>query len=267
MEKALNDMRKLELTWRDLHEYVGLSEYEAKAYLSLIKEGTLEAGKLSIVSGVPRTKIYHILRKLTNSGLAVEVPGAPKKFAPNHPTKVFGSYLTEIEDKMKGLSHMISRLEASFAMPKGDDAIERDTMWIVQGMGKIIEKIKEMFIRAKESIIIIADAQRSILLYQNLGRLIEKLADKQIQVRIMTESGKINSYISKQLHTCKIVDTNISLPLIYVSVDYTDFLLAVMTSEIIDPNFKNEVAFYAQNQTLTKIFNFILHTQISQHPI
>jgi hypothetical protein len=43
----------------------GVSSYEAKLYLSLVLHGSSEARKLSMASGVPRTKAYAALKKLT----------------------------------------------------------------------------------------------------------------------------------------------------------------------------------------------------------
>jgi hypothetical protein len=42
--------------WPKIVEYIGLSEYEPKVYLSLINLGTAGARKLSLNCDVPRTK-------------------------------------------------------------------------------------------------------------------------------------------------------------------------------------------------------------------
>lgn len=44
--------------WPKIVEYVGLSEYESKVYLSLVKLGIAGARKLSLNCDVPRTKGY-----------------------------------------------------------------------------------------------------------------------------------------------------------------------------------------------------------------
>ncbi|RLI44360.1 hypothetical protein DRO64_04115 [Candidatus Bathyarchaeota archaeon] len=50
----------VEALWRRLSEYLGLSEYEAILYVPLIEIGQATARKLSVFSGVPRTKVYTI---------------------------------------------------------------------------------------------------------------------------------------------------------------------------------------------------------------
>ena len=44
--------------WPKIVEYAGLSEYEAKVYLSLLGLGNAGARKLSLHCHVPRTKVY-----------------------------------------------------------------------------------------------------------------------------------------------------------------------------------------------------------------
>jgi hypothetical protein len=73
--------------WPKIVEYIGLSEYESKVYLSLINLGTAGARKLSINCDVPRTKVYGTLKKLIDYGLVVEIPGTPKKIQPKQTTR------------------------------------------------------------------------------------------------------------------------------------------------------------------------------------
>ena len=60
-------------------EYTEVSEYEARFYASLVvKEGSATPTRLSILYGVPRTKIYKTLKKLIERGLAIEAPWKPR---------------------------------------------------------------------------------------------------------------------------------------------------------------------------------------------
>ena len=62
------------LIHQKVSQHLGLSEYEARVYVSLIMEGASEARKLSIRCGVPRTKVYATLKKLMEKGL-VKIAG------------------------------------------------------------------------------------------------------------------------------------------------------------------------------------------------
>jgi sugar-specific transcriptional regulator TrmB len=68
--------RRLQLntTCQRLCECLGVSGYEAKVYLSLVGVGATNARTLSMMSGVPRVKVYKVLRKLIDMGLVIVIP-------------------------------------------------------------------------------------------------------------------------------------------------------------------------------------------------
>jgi len=53
----------------DALKKLGLTEYEAKAYVAIVELGEAEAYEIARKSGVPRTRIYDILSRLENAGL------------------------------------------------------------------------------------------------------------------------------------------------------------------------------------------------------
>ncbi|MEM4497985.1 MAG: helix-turn-helix domain-containing protein [Nitrososphaerota archaeon] len=61
-EKLVHALKKL-----------GLSEYEARAYIALVELGEADASEISRRSGVPRTRIYDVLGKLEEAGIVQRV--------------------------------------------------------------------------------------------------------------------------------------------------------------------------------------------------
>ena len=51
---------------------LGLSEYEVKAYLSLLEKNPLNGYSLSKESGIPRSRIYEVLDMLKTKGMVFE---------------------------------------------------------------------------------------------------------------------------------------------------------------------------------------------------
>lgn len=68
---------------------IGLTEYEAKAYLALLSTHLNTATKVAEKSGVPRTKIYMILESLANKGWVRIYSGVPLLFKATDPGEVF----------------------------------------------------------------------------------------------------------------------------------------------------------------------------------
>ena len=60
-------------------KYFGLSEYEAKALLTLLSKGELTAKDIAELSGIPRTSVYDVMNLLESKSL-VESYGKPLRF-------------------------------------------------------------------------------------------------------------------------------------------------------------------------------------------
>ena len=97
-------------------ERLGLSELEAKIYISLLKNGTVNARDLAKTSGVRRTSVYNNLNLLIEKGLVTRLEsGTQTLFEANQPQEIL-PYLVqqkvqagrEVEDN---LPHMLDTLD------------------------------------------------------------------------------------------------------------------------------------------------------------
>lgn len=71
MEQILIEIQKL-----------GFSQYESKAYLSLIQHSPVTGYELSKRSGVPRSMIYEVINKLIDRGAVYTIPSEPIRYTP-----------------------------------------------------------------------------------------------------------------------------------------------------------------------------------------
>jgi len=60
---------------------LGLTSYEAKAYLALVRRDSSAAADVARLSRIPRQRIYDVLGTLVQKGLASQRPGPPAKYA------------------------------------------------------------------------------------------------------------------------------------------------------------------------------------------
>ncbi len=60
---------------------LGLTTYEAKAYLALMRRDSFAAADVARLAGIPRQRIYDVLATLVEKGLAAQRPGSPAKYA------------------------------------------------------------------------------------------------------------------------------------------------------------------------------------------
>jgi sugar-specific transcriptional regulator TrmB len=60
---------------------LGLTGYEAAAYLALTRRGGASGAELARLAGLPRQRIYDVLEGLVERGLATATPGRPVRYA------------------------------------------------------------------------------------------------------------------------------------------------------------------------------------------
>lgn len=65
----------------------GLTEYEAKSYIELLRYGTMQGSEVAEKSDVPKTRVYDALKSLSEKGLASKIQERPMKFSPVEPEK------------------------------------------------------------------------------------------------------------------------------------------------------------------------------------
>src|SRR6266851_837258 len=64
---------------------LGLTSYEAKAYLALIRRGSSTGSEVARVGELPRQRVYDVLASLVEKGLATTRPGSPARYAATPP--------------------------------------------------------------------------------------------------------------------------------------------------------------------------------------
>ena len=249
-----------ELTWKKLCEYAGLSEYEAKVYVSLVEAGAAKARKISAMCGVPRTKVYGVLKKLTDMGLVVEIPEEPRKFTPKPPKDAFEAYLRSYQSKAKNLLLIISSLERTFREAKERNVPQRADVWIIRGRQEILQKIREMLSKAKRAIKIITNENGSILLYKAFNRLFDELKERDIKVRIITPLGSNNRHALNELrYTCSVELLDTMLPIIFVQRDKSQFIFVNLKPDNFSLSSKQDKAIFSNDKSLCEMFHFLLY--------
>ncbi|HOD89699.1 MAG TPA: helix-turn-helix domain-containing protein [archaeon] len=85
-----------------------LTEYEAKALITLFKFSEADAPTISRNSEIPKTRIYDVLGKLKEKGLVLEVYAKPKTYKVINPNDIFKNLL---EAKNKEFSELNQKVQ------------------------------------------------------------------------------------------------------------------------------------------------------------
>ena len=81
---------------------LGLTMYEAQAYLTLTSLISSTASEVAEKSGVPRSKIYDVLKGLTKKNFIDVEGGRPLTYNVKSPVEVLGREKEKIDTKMSG---------------------------------------------------------------------------------------------------------------------------------------------------------------------
>lgn len=138
----------MEVSLFDKLQKFGLSLYEAKAYAALLRTGTANAYSISKESGIPRARIYDVLKSITNRGLAMveESSENVKNYTPV-PSEVF---LEKIKEEWKNdyeeVKNDLQSLEA-------EDKKQEIYVFTVKGMENITAYCRQLLKEAKHHVI------------------------------------------------------------------------------------------------------------------
>ena len=123
---------------------LGFSEYEAKAYVALLRKSPVTGYELAKLSGVPRSMVYEVLRKLTARGAAMTLPQeGSTKYAPVPAEEFLDQLHREHEALITSLKQDLSSLSS---------ASDLEYVWNIDGYENILTRAKEMINRAEERI-------------------------------------------------------------------------------------------------------------------
>jgi sugar-specific transcriptional regulator TrmB len=154
-------------------ETVGLTEYEAKAYLSLIQAGTSNAGNISTHAEIPRSKIYEVLLRLEKKKLIEVQKGRPLFFKAMKPSialdmvesglkeslqeeltqkksdldKLYEKKLSQISTAHSTLADLDSFYEKNTAIEPSEEFI-----WTIHGKDNLASQAKETILSASKDV-------------------------------------------------------------------------------------------------------------------
>ncbi|HEX9196555.1 MAG TPA: helix-turn-helix domain-containing protein [Candidatus Bathyarchaeia archaeon] len=140
-----------EKTRKALKEF-GLTEYEAKVYVSLVESGTQAASELSRTASIPYSKIYEILGNLERKGWVETEQGRPSKYYPKAPSTALESSRARLETTLK--SSQADAMEELQPLYEKKGVQEKPDIWIVRGQDNILDKIKETLSRTRKELMV-----------------------------------------------------------------------------------------------------------------
>ena len=123
---------------------IGFSEYEAKAYVALLRDNPITGYQLAKLSAVPRSMIYEVLGKLTTRGAAMTLRKEGSTLYAPVPADEFLDQLHREHEEL------IGALKEGLTTP--ESVSDLDYVWNIEGHDNIMAKTEEMIDQAERQI-------------------------------------------------------------------------------------------------------------------
>ncbi|NLI74121.1 MAG: TrmB family transcriptional regulator [Euryarchaeota archaeon] len=147
---------------------LGLSEYEARAYVATVSLGEGTISEISRESGIPRSRTYDVMERLARKGFVEMGNTAPKCYRANDPLTASDRLMEEFrranEEVVKGLRDVGKRADKRI-----------NPVWTLTGSWAIEHKIEELLESSEEDVSFVFLNRSSPLRY---GALIAKKSQK-----------------------------------------------------------------------------------------
>jgi len=126
---------------------IGFSDYEAKAYVALLRENPLTAYEIARSSGIPTSKIYEVLRRLERRNTIQSIRGSKTTmFIPVSPDEFIQKYRIQVEENIEAIRSELSSLKIG---------IDVNYIWHIKDYDEMILRTKRMLADAKEQVLML----------------------------------------------------------------------------------------------------------------
>lgn len=126
---------------------LGFSEYEAKAYIALLKENPSSPYEIAKNSGIPSSKIYEVIRRLEARNVVQSIHGErARMFIPVSPDEFIENFRAAVEDNLYTVKSELTNFKV------GIDTTSYT--WHIKDYDSLILRAKRMFDTSHETVLL-----------------------------------------------------------------------------------------------------------------
>ncbi len=122
---------------------LGFTDYEAQAYIALLRESPVTAYQVGKQTGLPRANVYAALETLSKKGACQPVTENPVRYAPVRPEVLFPRMQTGFEAQCRRAAEILAEIDR----PDGEEHV-----WSLRGTEAIHAKIAGMIASATQHV-------------------------------------------------------------------------------------------------------------------
>ncbi|MFH1839807.1 MAG: helix-turn-helix domain-containing protein [Nanoarchaeota archaeon] len=228
-----------------LRQFFGLNLYEVKIWTALLSRGVSTAGELSDIGDVPRSRAYDVLESLEKKGFVIMKLGKPIKYLAIEPGEVVERVKRNIRDeadrhisRLKDLNNGDVLNELHTLHTQGIEFVEpSDLSGAIRGRHNIYTHLESMIKKAEKSVIIMTTSKGILRKLEVLGPVIQKLAKKNIKIKIAAPVNKETKSAIKDIMKFADVKDLKKMDARFVIVDGKELMFMVMHDDDVHPSY------------------------------
>jgi len=186
---------------------LGLTEYESKAYMVVLKTGSCSADCISRLGNIPLPRVYDTMQALASKGLISVTKTRPQKFKAVEPKHIFDLIIDDGRNKLEEKEKDIENVKKEFLKKvntigkMSNDNEDKEVVTYTKRRTKM-EKIREDFINKGKKEVLLFSGDLSWI--DKTYDVSHKILKRKIDIKILWNSKKketdqiLQKFIRKQ---------------------------------------------------------------------
>jgi HTH-type transcriptional regulator, sugar sensing transcriptional regulator len=179
-------------------EGLGLTGSEVKAYVALLRGGTMTASDVSREARIPYSKVYDALESLHRRGWVEEQKSRPIVYTAKPPDTALEELKSRQETERKEKEQVALEELMGIYVSRGEQ--EKPDIWIMRGTNEILSRVKNLLLNCRVELLIALPPQL-VSFTDRIEPLMAALKEKGVRSMILTSpdmpqdsAGKLAKY-------------------------------------------------------------------------
>jgi sugar-specific transcriptional regulator TrmB len=164
-------------------EALGLTGSEVKAYVALLKGGTMTASEVSRQARIPYSKVYDALEALHGRGWVEEQKSRPIVYTAKPPDTALEELKSRQETERKEKEQVALEELMGVYVSRGEQ--EKPDIWIMRGTNEILSRVKNLLLNCRAELLIALPPQL-LPFTDRIDPLMAALKEKGVKSLILT---------------------------------------------------------------------------------
>lgn len=144
-----------------LLQRLGFGDYEARAYLALLRQNPLNGYELAKASGLPRANVYAVLQKLEERGAVIRLDTpAGTRYAPVPPEELIQRLRTRLQDTLDAAQQSLNKVSS---------LSEYEYVWNLRGYPMLLEHARTLLDSTKGHLLLAVWPEEARALVENVS--------------------------------------------------------------------------------------------------